>query len=177
VGFRGVDAGEVDVEDDELVENGYSDHRHGHGDLDVPSTLRPARKYICPARLGGNTPASGEIYFRRGLGLICFRASSSVYIIMHEPFRRQTSELLVSIPRPQDTLHQTPITLLKQRKHAPSPLPLPSPIHRRRGRQDPRKTRRTRAHPARWDVAQRSERGRWVEHVCRRSEDEDESER
>jgi hypothetical protein len=26
----------------------------------------PARKYICPARLRGNTPASGEIYFRAG---------------------------------------------------------------------------------------------------------------
>jgi hypothetical protein len=140
----------------------------------------PARKYICPARLHGNTPASGEIYFRAGQQrMICFRSTSSVSIIMLGPFRRQKSTTLFGfdpLQRLQVTSHHTHPDHLERIKDAPDPLPLPSPIHRRRGRQDPRKTRRTRSHPARWDVAQRSERGRWVEHVRRRSEDEDESE-
>lgn len=154
-------------------------HRHGHGDLDVPSTLCPARKYICPARLRGITPASGEIYFRAGQSA----RSASAPLRACPPSSRTISStniyyLLVSIlsddPRTPHA-RQTPYRL-KKIKHATSPLPIPSPFHRRRGRSDPCKTRRTRAHPARWDVAQRSERGRWVEHVCRRSEDEDEFE-
>jgi hypothetical protein len=160
----------------------YLDIDMVHGDLDVPSTSTrrhcPARKYICPARLRGNTPASGEIYFRAGQEReICFRVTSSVYlIIIMDHFVDKHLNFLFLSSRSQDTLQQTHTISLQNIKHATSPLPLPSSVHRRRGRQDPRKTRRTRSHPARWDVAQRSERGRWVEHVRRRSEDEDESE-
>jgi hypothetical protein len=157
----------------------YLDYRHGHGDSDVPSTLCPARKYICPARLRGITPASGEIYFRAGQSA----RFASAPLRACPPSSRTISStniyyLLVSIlsddPRTPHT-RQTPYRL-KKIKHATSSLPLPSPIDRCRRRQNSATTRRTRSHPARWDVAQRSERGRWLEHVCRRSEDEDEFE-
>lgn len=49
-GWWGVDADEVD-EDDELVEMVIPRHRHGHGDLDVPSTLLPRSEVYLPRAL------------------------------------------------------------------------------------------------------------------------------
>jgi hypothetical protein len=172
----GVDADEV-CDDDELVEMviprpstwsrrlGCSVHSVPRSEVYLPRPLTWKRAHRVKYTSGG---AKGEV---------CFRASPSVYIIIiMDHFVDKHLNFLFRSSRSQDTLQQTHTISLQNIKHATSPLPLPSSVHRRRGRQDSATTRRTRAHPARWDVAQRSERGRWVEHVCRRSEDEDEFE-